>query len=246
MHFRPLYLQFTIYILLFAILIGEQAMAQQKTKYFMVQTGKDQVLESRCLLYLPEGYDSLERSWPLLLFLHGRGERGEMIELVKKHGPPKMIEYGRKFPFIVISPQCPEDQEVWPIEVLDMLLDEMVLNYRIDTSRIYVTGLSMGGTATWKLAISYPDRFAAIVPICGRVDAQYAPVVKDLPIWVFHGVKDDIIPFSMSENMVAALRELGSPVKFTIYPEANHDAWTDAYNTPELWEWLGEQTLGGH
>jgi predicted peptidase len=238
-------LGFRIYVLLFTIFTGGQAMSQQTTKYFMVQAGKDKVIESRLLLYLPEGYDSLDQNWPLLMFLHGSGESGEMIELVKKQGPPKMIEYGRKFPFIVISPQSPEEDR-WSIEVLDMVLDEMVLNYRVDTNRIYVTGLSMGGTATWNLAITYPDRFAAIVPICGRVDPQFAPVIKDVPCWVFHGEEDDVVPFSNSENMVNALKELGSPVRFTAYPDAGHDAWTEAYNTPELWEWLGEQTLSGH
>lgn len=220
-------------------------MSQQTTKYFKVWTGKEEYLEARCLLYLPEGYDALERNWPLLLFLHGKGESGDMIELVKKNGPPMLIGYGTKFPFIVVSPQCPEEQR-WSIEVLDMVLTEMVEQYRVDTDRIYVTGLSMGGEGTWKLAIAYPDRFAAIVPICGWTDPQFAPVIRDLPVWVFHGAKDDVVPLSESEDMVNALKGLGSPVKFTVYPEANHDSWTETYNNPEMWEWLGEQSLGGH
>jgi predicted peptidase len=236
---------FSFLIFLISFFQEEEVMSQQTTKYFKVWTGKEDYLEARCLLYLPEGYDALERNWPLLLFLHGKGESGDMIELVKKHGPPMLIGHGTKFPFIVISPQCPEEHR-WSIEVLDMVLTEMLEQYRVDTDRIYVTGLSMGGEATWKLAIAYPDRFAAIVPICGWTDPQFAPVIKKLPVWVFHGAKDDVVPLSESEDMVNALKGLGSPVKFTVYPEANHDSWTETYNNPEMWEWLGEQSLGGH
>jgi predicted peptidase len=160
-----------------------------------------------------------------------------MIELVKKNGPPKMIEYGRDFPFIIVSPQCPEGQD-WSVDVLNMFLGEMIINYRIDTNRIWVTGLSMGGKGTWDLAVANPGKFAALVPICGRTDPSKASLLKDLPIWVFHGALDDIVPVTESEKMVNALKALGSPVKFTIYPEAGHDSWTETYENPELWEWL--------
>lgn len=221
-------------------------MAQQTGKYFKVETRKNVFLESWLLLYLPEGYDSLvAERWPLLLFLHGSGERGEMLDLVKRNGPPRMIEEGRKFPFIVVSPQCPEDQR-WEtrIEVLDMLLDEMTSRYRVDTNRIYVTGLSMGGQGTWDLAFAYPARFAAIVPVCGWTRPSQAGLIRDLPVWVFHGAKDDVVPLTQSEEMVNALKALGSPVKFTVYPEAGHDAWTQAYQEAEMWEWLLEQRKG--
>ncbi len=224
------------------ILFSGSVMAQQKGMAFKTEIRKGVMLETRFLLYLPQQYDSLDRNWPLLLFLHGRGESGEVLELVKRNGPPMMIERGDPFPFIVVSPQCPDDQR-WEtrIEVLGMLLDRMVERYRVDTSRIYVTGLSMGGQGTWDLAFAYPDRFAAIVPICGRTRPEKASLIKDLPVWVFHGALDDVIPLSESENMVNALKALGSPVKFTVYPEANHDSWTEAYESEELWEWLEEQ-----
>jgi predicted peptidase len=233
-------LLFAFLIFNFSFIIPLKLMSQQTGEYFQLEIRKYVILESRFLLYLPEGYDTINRQWPLLLFLHGSGERGNILEMVKKHGPPKMIEYGHKFPFIVVSPQCPEDQR-WSEEVMDMLLDEMVRCYRIDTNRIVVTGLSMGGTGTWDLAIAYPGRFAAIAPICGRADPKEAARIKDLPIWVFHGAKDDIVPLEMSENMVNALKALGSPVKFTVYPDAGHDSWTETYNNPELWEWLEAQ-----
>jgi predicted peptidase len=224
----------------FSLLIPMEAKSQQKGMYFKVEVRKNVILESRFLLYLPGGYDTLDRQWPLMLFLHGSGERGDMLEMVKKNGPPNMIEFGYKFPFIVVSPQCPKD-EIWSVDVLDMLLDEMALRYRVDTSRIFVTGLSMGGTGTWDLAVAYPDRFAAIVPICGRGDPDKAAVIKDLPIWVFHGAKDDVVPPELSINMVKALKALGSPVKFTLYPDAGHDAWTETYDNPGLYEWMMEQ-----
>jgi len=233
-------LHFAWGILLFAFVNMNGLLAQQTKKYFKVEKSQDDFLESYLLLYLPEGYDSLEQEWPLLLFLHGSGERGTMIELVKKHGPPKMIENGYQFPFIVVSPQCPEDQW-WSLDMLDMVLTEMVQRYKVDKTRIYVTGLSMGGYAAWQLAIAYPDRFAAIVPVCGGADAQFAPLIKDLPIWAFHGAKDDVVPLSEEENMVNALKGLGSPVKFTIYPDAGHDSWTEAYNDEEMWKWLEAQ-----
>jgi predicted peptidase len=233
-------LRFSFYVLLFTFICNSGLFAQQTKKYFKVEKSNDVFLESYFLLYLPEGYDSLDQQWPLLLFLHGSGERGTMIELVKKHGPPKMIENGYQFPYIVVSPQCPEDQW-WSLDMLDMLLTEMVQRYKVDTTRIYITGLSMGGYAAWQLAIAYPDRFAAIVPVCGGADAQFAPLIKDLPIWAFHGAKDDVVPLSEEENMVNALKGLGSAVKFTVYPEAGHDAWTAAYNDEEMWKWLEAQ-----
>ena len=235
-----LILFFSFLIFNFSFLIPMKVMSQQTGKYFKVEVKKDVELETWFLLYLPEGYDTINRKWPLLLFLHGAGENGDILEMVKKNGPPKMIEFGRSFPYIVVSPQCPQDEK-WSVEVLDMLLDEMENRYRVDKKCIFVTGLSSGGTGTWDLAFAYPKRFAAIVPICGRVDPKKASVIKNLPVWVFHGAKDDIVPAEVSENMVNALKAVGSPVKFTLYPEAGHDSWTEAYDSPELWKWLEEQ-----
>ncbi|HTO94351.1 MAG TPA: PHB depolymerase family esterase, partial [Bacteroidota bacterium] len=121
------------------------------------------------LVYLPPDYGKDERAWPLVLFLHGAGERGTRVELVKRHGPPKLAAAGRQFPFILVSPQCPED-EYWSVPVLKALLDRILATYRVDRSRIYLTGLSMGGNGTWRMAMAYPDLFAAIAPICGWGD----------------------------------------------------------------------------
>jgi len=215
-------------------------MSQQKGMYFKVEVKKGAYLDVKFLLYLPKGYDNSRDKFPLLLFLHGMDESGDWLELVKMHGPPKLIEHGQDFPFIVVSPQCP-DTTGWKVDVLDMLLDEMVRRYRVNESCIFVTGLSMGGAGTWELAFAYPERFAAIVPICGYADPVNAKKIKDLPVWVFHGGKDDVVLPEQSINMVNALKAIGSPVKFTIYPDAGHDSWTQAYDDPELWKWLLEQ-----
>jgi len=198
------------------------------------------------LLYLPEGYADTKAKWPLMLFLHGAGERGSDLNKVALHGPPKMIaKEGKRFPFIIASPQCPKDgwwSSALQLAALDALLTELVSHYRIDTDRIYVTGLSMGGFGTWSMAAAYPNRFAAIAPICGGGNQATAKKIAHLPIWVFHGGKDTVVPTARSQEMVDALKKAGSDVRFTIYPEAGHDSWTKSYSNPELYEWLLQHT----
>jgi predicted peptidase len=139
-----------------------------------------------------------------------------------------------------LSPQCPEDQW-WAVPDLDILLNDISENYNVDTNRIYVTGLSMGGFGTWNLAIKYPDRFAAIAPVCGGSNPFLAKNLKDTPAWVFHGAKDKVVPLHRSQEMVDALEKAGGNVKFTVYPDATHDSWTETYNNPELYEWFLKQ-----
>lgn len=197
------------------------------------------------LLYLPENYEESKESFPLMLFLHGAGERGDNLARVKRHGPPKLVEKGKKFPFIVISPQCPQ-RSWWNSDSLSKLLDEVVKQYRVDQNRIYVTGLSMGGYGTWALAAKYPDRFAAIAPICGGGNTKSAEKLKSIPIWVFHGAKDSVVKVRLSEVMVEAIKKAGSKnIKFTVYPNANHDSWTKTYDNPELYKWFLKHNLEG-
>jgi predicted peptidase len=196
------------------------------------------------LLYLPSNYDDNNKKWPLVLFLHGAGERGNDLTLVKRNGPPKLIENGTNFPFILVSPQCPLGQR-WDALELSTLLDDVVENYRVDTNRIYVTGLSMGGEGTWKIILAEPNRFAAAAPVCGRTGPSYldACKLKNLPIWVFHGAMDDVVSIEESVRMVKALKNCGNDIRFTVYPKANHDAWTETYNNQELYKWLLEKSL---
>lgn len=205
-------------------------------------------VELQYLLYLPEDYEKAEKEYPLVLFLHGAGERGNDIELVKRNGPPKLIEEGKNFPFILVSPQCLE-QTRWNYQTQSLiaLLDEIESKYRVDKNRIYVTGLSMGGQGTWSLALTQPNRFAAIAPICGWTDTWEVCKIKHLPVWVFHGAKDNVVPVTESQQMFDALKQCGAEnIKLTIYPEANHDAWTETYNNPELYNWLLSHSLNNN
>ena len=204
-------------------------------------------VEVNYLLFLPKGYDAkAEKRWPMILFLHGAGERGTNVWKVATHGPPKNVTGHPDFPFIIVSPQCPEHQ-VWSREVLLKLLEEITAKYAVDTNRIYLTGLSMGGYGTWDLGLTYPEKFAAIVPICGGgqlislllSNREKGPALKTLGVWAFHGGKDPLVPLEESQRMVDALKKVGAQdVKLTVYPEAQHDAWTEAYKNPELYDWL--------
>jgi predicted peptidase len=189
------------------------------------------------LVYLPEGYGNDVRTWPLVLFLHGAGERGKNLDLVRKYGPPKLIDQGKSFPFILISPQCPND-EWWSLPALTGLLDEVERQFAVDKTREYVTGLSMGGFGTWKLAMLYPGRFAAIAPVCGGGDTTKVAALKSVPVWAFHGSKDPVVPLERSESLVRALKAAGGDVRLTVYPEAAHDSWTETYDNPEIYDWL--------
>jgi predicted peptidase len=196
-------------------------------------------LEMKYLLYLPETYDEQEKQWPLMVFLHGAGERGDDLNKVKVHGPAKLVDQGRDFPFIIASPQCPANQW-WPnkIEHVMALIDEITDTYQVDEDRIYLTGLSMGGYGTWTIASTYPDRFAAIAPICGGGQPYLAGNLKTVPVWAFHGAKDPVVPLKLSQQMVDAVKWAGGNATLTVYPEADHDSWTETYNNEELYKWL--------
>ena len=210
-------------------------MPQEKRTFTGVIT---QNANLKYLLYFPPAYAKQDK-WPLIIFLHGYGERGDDLELVKKHGLPKMIEAGQDFPFIVVSPQCP-DTTVWPEQVdeLNGLIDSLIAEYKVDTSRVYLTGLSMGGYGTWYLASRYPEKFAAIAPICGGGGWWMTDSLKNIPIWVFHGDADDVVPLIESEVMVNRVKGAGGDITFTVYPGVAHDSWTETYDNPELYQWL--------
>ena len=197
--------------------------------------------EGKYWLYLPKGYEDRSRRWPVILFLHGSGANGKDLELVKKYGLPEVMEKRQDIPFIVVSPQCPERDD-WSsprmISYLNSLLDEICATHRVDEERLYVTGLSMGGAGTWDLAMKYPDRFAAIAPICGRGDPQRAATIKHIPTWIFHGAKDQHLPARLSREMADVLTRLGADVTLTVYPDRGHDSWTPTYANPKLYTWF--------
>lgn len=196
------------------------------------------------LRYLPPDYDKdPAKKWPLILFLHGAGERGDDLNLIKKHGLPKVVEE-RDIPFVMVAPQCPLNHW-WSdfLPALDDILEYSITSLNVDPQQVYLTGLSMGGFGTWHMAVEYPHRFAAIAPVCGSNSWMYGIinrlcVITDIPTWVFHGAKDDIVPLKASQDMVEQLQACGGDVRFTIYPEAMHDSWTETYNNPEFYQWL--------
>jgi predicted esterase len=205
------------------------------------QTAEKFVQETEYLLSLPENYkaDSTQR-WPLVLFLHGSGESGHDLQKVKAHGPPELADKGRKFPFVLVSPQS-DKPSGWDTEMLYKLLQDIKRKYRIDNDRVYLTGLSMGGFGTWALAMKYPDEFAAIAPICGGGDTATAWKMRNIPVWCFHGAKDDVVPPAGSINLVNASSRYNPSVRFTLYPDANHNSWDLTYNNDSLYIWMMAQ-----
>ncbi|MCH4886221.1 phospholipase [Acidaminobacter sp. JC074] len=194
------------------------------------------------LLYLPDDYDKKDE-WPLILFLHGAGEVGDNLAYLKTQGLPKYLETN-SLDAIVVSPQCPRNTN-WGMlmDELYELLKSIKASYKVNLNKVYLTGLSMGGYGTWTLAVKHPKEFAALVPICGgMVHKNSVEILKDMPVWVFHGAKDNVVPLEASKRLVDVLEECGGNVKFTVYPDLRHDSWTRTYNNPELYEWLFNQS----
>jgi len=194
--------------------------------------------EINYLMFLPKDYVKTGKPSPMIVFLHGSGERGTDLEKVKAWGPPAIVEKNPDFPFIVISPQCPEGQW-WNIFLLKGMIDDVLAKYNVDKSRVYLTGLSMGGFGSWELATTFPDYFAAVAPICGGGNPLLVLKLKNTPVWVFHGKKDTSVPEQQSAIMVDALKKIGADVEYTVLPEGGHsDAWIYAYDKAGLFDWF--------
>lgn len=192
------------------------------------------------LISLPQGYEQSNQRWPLLIFLHGAGERGDDVQRVALQGPFRLMKEGKQFPAIVVAPQCAKD-EWWDVDVLMAMLAEISEKYRVDEDRIYLTGMSMGGYGTWMWASREPERFAAIVPICGGGNKLLAWKLTKIPIWAFHGVKDPTVPVQESQRMVDAVNAAGGKALLTLYPDVAHEAWAPAYQNQEMWDWMFQQ-----
>lgn len=194
----------------------------------------------RHVVYLPPEYETQpDKRWPLLIFLHGAGERGEDFQAIYRHGPFREIREGRDFPFVVIAPQI-SGVKFWACysQSLNHMLDGWLKDYRIDASRVYLTGLSMGGTGTWMWGMMNPERFAAIMPLCGTGIVWCAGNLREVPVWAFHGDLDDTVPVGESERMVESLQKCGGDAKLTICTGAGHDCWTETYHRTDIYEWL--------
>lgn len=210
-------------------------------------------------LLKPKNYDASQR-YPLVLFLHGAGERGSDNTKQLVHG---MADFSsdavmNKYPAFVVAPQCPDERKwvevPWTDEEHAMpkepsvalrqtfeLLEALSKEFSIDADRIYITGLSMGGFGTWDAIQRKPDLFAAAAPVCGGGDTNYAARIKDVPVWAFHGDQDDAVKVRRSRDMIAAIKAAGGQPKYTEYPGVGHDSWTATYRDPELYQWLFAQ-----
>jgi predicted peptidase len=207
-------------------------------------------------LLLPPDYDS-KTKYPLVLFLHGAGERGDDNTKQLVHGVAEFTKADnrKKYPCFLVAPQCPEGKK-WcevdwgadrhdmpkepsePLRLAFELLEQLQKDYSIDAKRIYITGLSMGGYGTWDAICRKPDYFAAAVPICGGCDEKQAEKIAKVPIWAFHGAKDTAVKPARSKNMIEALKKAGGDPKYTEYENVGHDSWVRAYQDAEMFAWM--------
>jgi predicted peptidase len=223
------------------------------------KTGDERTLNYR--LMKPKNFNA-QNQYPLVLFFHGAGERGDdnVIQLVHGMNDFAKDENREKYPCFVVAPQVPEGKrwvEVdWTEDAHDFdekpsatmqlvieLLDALQKEFRIDQSRLYVTGLSMGGFGTWDIISRYPDKFAAAAPVCGGADLKLAPKLVKVPIWTFHGDKDTVVKLHRTVDMVEAIRIAGGKPLYTEYSGVGHDSWVKAYSDPKLMEWMFAQKL---
>jgi predicted peptidase len=204
--------------------------------------GKDG--DSKYVVFVPHDYKG-DKEFPLILFLHGAGERGDDGEAPVKQGIGNAVKFkgGEKtFKFFVIFPQCSK-KGTWKAGGPDAdralaILDEVQKAYKIDSKRIYLTGLSLGGFGTFSLAAADPERWAAIVPVCGGGDTSTASKIKDIPCWCFHGDADKAVPVQRSRDMIDAIKKAGGNPRYSEFPYVGHNSWDPAYVTPELYPWL--------
>lgn len=197
-------------------------------------------------LHLPKG----DKDVPLVIFLHGAGERGSDNKAQLKHGIASILSWGERTgnQFVLLVPQCPKG--IWwttskggkgPLGDVMAVVDDLVKKQAIDQKRIYLTGLSMGGYGSWELLRRKPEFFAAAIPICGGGSTKDAVKFKDVPLWVFHGDKDTVVRPEQSRKMVAALKEAGGKPKYTEYKGVDHDSWSATYANDEVLAWLFSQ-----
>lgn len=197
--------------------------------------------KSPYVVFVPHDYDG-SKAVPVILFLHGAGEtKGGKQMPVQVGIGPAIKKQEKTFPFLTVIPQS--EERSWRADKADAkralaILDEVTKSYKTDPDRVILTGLSMGGFGTWSVAGMYPDKWAAIVPICGGGKEDSAAAMKNIPTWVFHGDKDTAVKVELSRNMVAALKKAGGSPKYTEYPGVGHNSWDAAYGEKNLFPWL--------
>jgi predicted peptidase len=222
----------------------------QEARTFKGKLANGRTAQLNYLLHVPASYgQEPDKQWPLLIFLHGSREVGRDINRVRRAILPQMVEENPEFPFIVMSPQASSQQYGWypSLKPIEAAVDELMQEYNIDSERIYVTGLSMGGYGAWALMMDAPERFAAVAPVVGGYfyNPSQLCALKDKPIWIFGAKRDRNVPLKESERVVRALQACGAEPKFTVFENADHDqGWELAYTTTEIFEWLLAQRRG--
>ena len=231
-------LLYTFVIISVTIIKGEGGMKEITLSY---KEKNPEEVDLNYLLYLPDDYQKNQQTYPLVLFLHGKGERGDDLEKIKIHGIPRRIDQGIQFPFIGIAPQCPIagywDRTKY-VSSLISLIKEVEHDYRVDSDRIYGTGLSMGGLGTLAIALKEPELFSAIIPVCGGAEMDNIQRLNQLPIWLFHGDQDDVHPVNNSIRIFQALSPVNDHVFLTVYGGVEHDSWTQTYENKEIYNWM--------
>jgi predicted peptidase len=206
---------------------------------------KESAVQSSEFKYLVDGLPPAGLKKPLLLFLHGKGERGDDLRKVRAHGPPHLFPKFGLDRFIVLSPQCPEKEEKWNPDNLDVFLTRFCETHPVDQRRIYLTGLSLGGEGGFHLLLRWRQRFAAAVLICGRVHPKATEGLGGPmpPTWLVHSARDEVVPVTASDVVYDAFKKMGAPVKYTRYDAVGHvRTWQDAYHGTRLYDWLLEHS----
>lgn len=203
---------------------------------------KTEIVEKHELGYALHIPANTKEKKPLIIFLHGSGEKGNDIEKVKVHGPFKYLKT-HELDSYILAPQCPEN-EYWNEEVLYRLILKIQKENNIDSSRIYLTGLSMGAWGAWNLAFAHPETFAALVPIAGFVDR--VPMIedckiKDIPTQIFHGLLDDVVNVDYSITIYKKLKSCNANVQLTLFDDAGHDSWSKVYDNQDIYDWMFKQ-----
>lgn len=229
------YYQITILIIFFLFPLCFNSLSQTKIK-----------TNYKYLLYTPKADSNQTKKYPLIIYLHGGSQKGNDLNKLKTYGLPYLVEKGQNFNFIIASPQCPENK-YWSSENwFDSLYINISTKYEIDTDRIYLTGMSMGGYGVYITAMDFPDKFAALLPLCGGCnDSDTARIcnLKNIPIWAFHGTSDDKVPISETERIINGLKKCNTSanVKFTQLENEGHYIQYLYENNPEIYDWLLKQ-----
>ncbi len=186
-------------------------------------------------------YNRNDTQTPLLVYLHGAGSRGDELTQMSRVGPIGELDKGRDIPAVIVAPQCHADTWFDLFAVLSEFIEAAIREENIDKDRVYLCGVSMGAYASWQMAMSHPDWFAALVAVCGGGMYWNAGRLKNVPVWAFHGALDNTVLPEESIKMVKAVNNCGGNAKITIYPAVSHDAWVHAYADDSMWKWLFQQ-----